>query len=64
MEMVRVPIKFAADEFVKKFGEFVKSENLSAQQVFNCDETGLFWKKCQTEPTSHKKKRHCLDTNQ
>ncbi|XP_043562356.1 tigger transposable element-derived protein 1-like [Chiloscyllium plagiosum] len=32
----------AAANFVKKCSEFV---NTVAQQVFNCDETGLFWKK-------------------
>ncbi|XP_060679989.1 tigger transposable element-derived protein 1-like [Hemiscyllium ocellatum] len=35
----------AAAKFVKKFSEFVNTEGYVAQQVFNCDETGLFWKK-------------------
>ena len=35
----------AAEEFVKKFEELVISEGYIPQQVFNCDETGLFWKK-------------------
>ena len=40
----------AANEFVKKFERLVNSEGYVAQQVFNCDETGLFWKKmpCRT----------------
>jgi len=37
--------KDAANDFVKEFGEFVKTEGFVPQQVFNCDETGLFWKK-------------------
>ncbi|GCC33434.1 hypothetical protein chiPu_0011903 [Chiloscyllium punctatum] len=35
----------AAANFVKKFSEFVNTEGYVAQQVFNCDETGLSWKK-------------------
>ncbi|KAM9323640.1 tigger transposable element-derived protein 1-like isoform 1-T3 [Pholidichthys leucotaenia] len=35
----------AADEFVQKFQQLVSDEGYVAQQVFNCDETGLFWKK-------------------
>ncbi|XP_063842553.1 tigger transposable element-derived protein 1-like isoform X2 [Scylla paramamosain] len=35
----------AAAKFVKKFSEFVNTGGYVAQQVFKCDETGLFWKK-------------------
>ncbi|KAL3967274.1 NLR family CARD domain-containing protein 3 [Sarotherodon galilaeus] len=35
----------AAEEFLKKFEEFINQEGYIPQQVFNCDETGLFWKK-------------------
>ena len=35
----------AAGEFVKKFDELTVVEGYSAHQVFNVDETGLFWKK-------------------
>jgi len=31
--------------FVRKFEQLVKEEGYIEQQVFNCDETGLFWKK-------------------
>ncbi|BFZ15078.1 hypothetical protein BsWGS_18117 [Bradybaena similaris] len=34
-----------AEEFVRKFEQLVKDEGYIAQQVFNCDETGIFWKK-------------------
>ncbi|BFZ12502.1 hypothetical protein BsWGS_15541 [Bradybaena similaris] len=34
-----------AEEFVRKFEQLVKDEGYIAQQVFNCDDTGLFWKK-------------------
>lgn len=37
--------KKAADEFLKKFEELISREGYIPQQVFNCDETGLFWKK-------------------
>lgn len=37
--------KVAAEKFVPEFKKFVDKERLSPQQVFNCDETGLFWKK-------------------
>ena len=35
----------AAEKLVKEFKEFVNSEGYVLNQVFNCDETGLFWKK-------------------
>ncbi|XP_068233545.1 tigger transposable element-derived protein 1-like [Palaemon carinicauda] len=35
----------AAEAFVKTFDELALQEGYSLQQVFNCDETGLFWKK-------------------
>ena len=35
----------AADEYVKRFASLVAEEGYIPQQVFNCDETGLFWKK-------------------
>ncbi|XP_043575633.1 tigger transposable element-derived protein 1-like [Chiloscyllium plagiosum] len=37
--------KMAAEDFVKEFNKFVKDEGYVSHQVFNCDETGLFWKK-------------------
>ncbi|XP_051783790.1 tigger transposable element-derived protein 1-like [Erpetoichthys calabaricus] len=33
----------AAKNFVKMFTKFVKDQGYIPQQVFNCDETGLFW---------------------
>ncbi|XP_023239129.1 tigger transposable element-derived protein 1-like [Centruroides sculpturatus] len=35
----------ATKAFVDEFAEFVKSEGYVWNQVFNCDETGLFWKR-------------------
>ncbi|XP_064100771.1 tigger transposable element-derived protein 1-like [Macrobrachium nipponense] len=35
----------AAEAYVKEFKRLVNSEKYLSQQVFNCDETGLFWKK-------------------
>ncbi|XP_045581448.1 tigger transposable element-derived protein 1-like [Procambarus clarkii] len=37
--------KAAAEKFVPEFQEFVAEKEFLPQQVFNCDETGLFWKK-------------------
>nr|XP_053647227.1 tigger transposable element-derived protein 1-like isoform X3 [Cherax quadricarinatus] len=37
--------KRGAEEFVDGFKEYVKAEGFLPKQVFNCDETGLFWKK-------------------
>ena len=33
-----------AEEYVKKFSSLIAKEGYLPQQVFNCDETGLFWK--------------------
>ncbi|CAH2312979.1 tigger transposable element-derived 1-like [Pelobates cultripes] len=35
----------AAEEFATKFLEVIVSEGYLAHQVFNCEETGLFWKR-------------------
>lgn len=34
-----------ADQFVLEFKDYVEVEGFLPQQVFNCGETGLFWKK-------------------
>ena len=34
-----------AEEFIKMFEKLITEEEYLPQQVFNCDETGLFWKK-------------------
>ena len=34
----------AAEDYVKTFAKLIKAEGYIPQQVFNCDETGLFWK--------------------
>ena len=35
--------KDEAADSVNKFSAFVNTERYLAQQVFHCDETGLFW---------------------
>ncbi|XP_068243786.1 tigger transposable element-derived protein 1-like [Palaemon carinicauda] len=35
----------AAEKYVGEFDRYIKEQNLIPQQVFNCDETRLFWKK-------------------
>jgi hypothetical protein len=37
--------KDAAEKFVENFKDFVDREGFIPEQVFGCDETGLFWKK-------------------
>ena len=37
--------KTAAEKFVPEFQELITSETFIPQQVFDCDETGLLWKK-------------------
>ncbi|GCC41489.1 hypothetical protein chiPu_0025036 [Chiloscyllium punctatum] len=37
--------KKATEDFVKEFNKFVEGEGYVSHQVFNCDETGPFWKK-------------------
>ena len=48
----------AAEDFVKVFANIVNEEGYLPQQIFNCDETGLFWKKMprRTFITSEEKK--------
>lgn len=35
----------AAEDYVTRFASLIAKEGYIPQQVFNCDETGLFWKK-------------------
>jgi len=35
----------AAEGFVQDFSDYIKANGFIPQQVFNCDETGLFWEK-------------------
>nr|XP_053629208.1 tigger transposable element-derived protein 1-like [Cherax quadricarinatus]XP_053629209.1 tigger transposable element-derived protein 1-like [Cherax quadricarinatus] len=37
--------KRAVEKFVQEFKGYIDSEELKPEQVFNCDKTGLFWKK-------------------
>jgi len=43
--------KDTAENFVEKFKDFVDREGIIPEQEFNCDETGLFWKKRVPEKT-------------
>ena len=36
--------KVAAKSYVAQMKEYVEAEGFVPQQVFNCDETGLFWR--------------------
>ncbi|GFY49233.1 tigger transposable element-derived protein 1 [Trichonephila inaurata madagascariensis] len=35
----------AAEDYIKKFSDLIKAQGYISQQVFNCNETRLFWKK-------------------
>ncbi|GFW15070.1 tigger transposable element-derived protein 1-like protein [Trichonephila clavipes] len=35
--------KEAAEKYCRKFQEFIEIEGYLPEQIFNCDETGLFW---------------------
>jgi hypothetical protein len=53
-----------AEEFVQEFSDYVKAEGFLPQQVFNCYETGLFWKISQGGHTSPKRRKYYQGTNQ
>ncbi|GFT99141.1 tigger transposable element-derived protein 1 [Nephila pilipes] len=35
----------AAEDYIKTFSDLIKAQGYISQQVLNCDDTGLFWKK-------------------
>ncbi|GFV08381.1 jerky protein homolog-like [Trichonephila clavipes] len=37
--------KEVAEKYCLKFQEFIETEGYRPQQIFNCEETGLFWKR-------------------
>ena len=43
-ETLSADVAAAADELVKFFNEYVEEHQLSLHQIFNCDETGLYWR--------------------
>jgi hypothetical protein len=45
MEKLPVQIKTLLKKIVEKFKDFVDKEGFIPEQVFNCDERGLFWEK-------------------
>jgi hypothetical protein len=46
----------AAEKFVEELKDFVDRDGFISEQVFNCEETGLFWKKeCQKGPISQRR---------
>jgi len=49
--------KGAAEKFVEKFKDFVDREGFIPEQLFNFDETGLFWKKMSKRTYITKKRR-------
>lgn len=47
----------AASEFPAHFQQIIKDKGYLPEQVFNCDETGLFWKKMPKRTYIHKSAR-------
>jgi len=56
MEKLPVEIKMLLKNLWRSL-KTVDREGFIPEQVFNCDETGLFWKKYQKGPTSQEKRR-------
>jgi hypothetical protein len=50
--------KDAADKFCNDFKEIMLNGDYSPKQIFNCDETGLFWKQLPDRTFISKKERH------
>lgn len=49
--------KEAAEKFVAEFNEFVMAENLLPDQIFNTDESGLYWKCLPTKTLAFQKEK-------
>ena len=49
----------AAEAFAMEFQKLMASEWYLLEQVFNCDETGLFWKKMPKRTYITKKRKQC-----
>jgi hypothetical protein len=49
-----------ANDFCVEFHEFIKSEQLLPDQIYNSDENGLYWKCLRTKTLAFKNKQHAL----
>uniref|UniRef100_A0A1B6HFM7 HTH CENPB-type domain-containing protein n=1 Tax=Homalodisca liturata TaxID=320908 RepID=A0A1B6HFM7_9HEMI len=47
-----------ADDYKNKFLDFVKEENLTADQIYNADETGLFYRMLQNKTLASKTEKY------
>ncbi|GFW03556.1 tigger transposable element-derived protein 1 [Trichonephila clavipes] len=54
----------AAKIFPEELAKIIEDEDYSADQVFNADETGLYWKKCLTVLTSQRMQKLQVDIKQ
>ena len=54
----------AAEEFVQDFTDYVKANGFIPQKVFNCDETGLFWKKKNSKEDIHHRRGEIITRTQ
>jgi hypothetical protein len=50
----------AANEFCVEFQEFIKSEELLPEQIYNADETGVYWKCLPARTLGFKNEKHAL----
>lgn len=53
----------AANEFLETLKEIINESGYLPPKIFNVDETGLFGRKCQMEPTSARRRRWCQVSN-
>ncbi|GIY21904.1 hypothetical protein CEXT_206341 [Caerostris extrusa] len=49
----------AAEEFISSLSKIIVDREYSPSQIFNVDETGLFWEKC-SNPTFYRRKNQLL----
>lgn len=50
----------AAEKFIEEFDDIIEKGAYHPGQIYNVDETGLFWKKCWKGPTYTKRQKQYL----
>ena len=50
-----------AKKFIETLDEVIVEEGYLPEQIFNVDETGLFWKRMPERSNIHKEENPCLD---
>jgi hypothetical protein len=55
---------YAASTYPAQLNQLIEEGGYCARQVFNADETGLFWKKIPAKLSLRRRRRLLKDTNQ